>query len=187
MSLELVYYGHPALRSKGKRIEKIDTEICTLAEEMIETMYEYDGCGLAAQQIGRSLQIAVIDVIEGGKNRHSKAWRNGKPIDVNALMPLILINPEITPVSQKLISDHDACLSIPGLYTKTRRPARVQVSYENLKGTTDTFEAEGLLARALMHEVDHLNGILFIDHLSPGELKQHQPLLEKIKREYQPF
>ena len=95
--LDLFYYGHPVLRSKGRRIEKITPAIERLAEQMVEAMYEYDGCGLAAQQIGSSLQLAVLDVVVAMKDRPSKAWMNGKPIALENFMPMVLINPEIIP------------------------------------------------------------------------------------------
>ncbi len=183
MPLDLTYYGHPALRSKGSRIEKITPEIHKLADQMIEAMYEHDGCGLAAQQVGRSLQLAVIDVAVAMKSRPSKAWKNGKPLDLASMMPLVLINPEIIPVTKKIILDTEACLSIPGVTADVRRPAKVKIRYQSLDGITSEIEAEGLLSRAAMHEVDHLHGILFIDHLSPEELEEHQPRLKKLFRE----
>lgn len=182
MALDITYYGHPALRSKGSRIEKITPEIHELAAQMIETMYEHDGCGLAAQQVGRSLQLAVIDVVVAMKSRPSKAWKDGKPLNLESIMPLVLINPEITPLTKKIIYDTEACLSIPGVTADVHRPARVKIRYQSLDGVTTEIEAEGLLSRAAMHEVDHLHGILFIDHLSPEELEEHQPSLKKLFR-----
>lgn len=182
MPLELHYYGHPVLRSKGRRIEKITPEIQHLAEQMIEAMYEYDGCGLAAQQIGSSLQMAVIDVIIAMKDRPSKAWIDGKQIDLACLTPMVLINPEIIPLGDKTSLDDEACLSIPEVCAKVKRPARIKLRYQSLDGEQVELEAEGLLARAAMHEVDHLNGILFIDHLPPHELKQFQPILNQLMR-----
>ena len=165
--LDLFYYGHPVLRSKGRRIEKITPSIERLAEQMVEAMYEYDGCGLAAQQIGSSLQLAVLDVVVAMKDRPSKAWMNGKPIALENFMPMVLINPEIIPVGSKTSTDDEACLSLPEIYGKVKRPARIKLRYQSLEGEQLELEAEGLLARAAMHEVDHLNGILFVDRLSP--------------------
>lgn len=181
--LDLFYYGHPVLRSKGRRIEKITPAIERLAEQMVEAMYEYDGCGLAAQQIGSSLQLAVLDVVVAMKDRPSKAWMNGKPIALENFMPMVLINPEIIPVGSKTSTDDEACLSLPEIYGKVKRPARIKLRYQSLEGEQLELEAEGLLARAAMHEVDHLNGILFIDHLSPHELQKLQPILHQLMRE----
>jgi peptide deformylase len=179
--LEVVKYGHPALRSKGRRIEKIDESIRTLAEEMIVTMYEEDGCGLAAHQVGRSIQLAVIDVIPAQDDRPSRAWMNGRELELESLMPLVMINPEIHPVGEERSRETEGCLSMPGLHDEVERPARVRIVCQDIDGSTLDFEAEGLLSRAAQHEVDHLHGILFIDHLTLGELAEHQPLLRKFQ------
>jgi peptide deformylase len=179
--LEVVKYGHPALRSKGKKIEKIDDAILTLAEEMIETMYAEDGCGLAAHQVGRSLQLAVIDVMPAYEDRPSRAWIDGRELELESLMPLVMINPEIHPVGDERSSEVEGCLSMPGLHDEVERPARVRIICQDLDGSTLDFEAEGLLSRAAQHEVDHLHGILFIDHLPAESLKEHQPLLRKFQ------
>jgi len=179
--LEVVKYGHPALRSKGRRIEQIDDSIRTLAEEMIVTMYEEDGCGLAAHQVGRSIQLAVIDVIPAQDDRPSRAWMNGRELELESLMPLVMINPEIHPVGEKRSREIEGCLSMPGLHDEVERPDRVRIVCQDIDGSTLDFEAEGLLSRAAQHEVDHLHGILFIDHLTPGELSEHQSLLRKFQ------
>lgn len=179
--LEIVKYGHPALRSKGRRIERFDEALASLAEAMLEAMYQEDGCGLAAQQVGRSLQLAVIDVMPAMDKRPSRAWHDGREIDLDSLMPLVLVNPVIHPVGEERDLDVEGCLSIPGLQDEVERPARVCIICQDLSGGTLEFEAEGLLARAAQHEVDHLHGILFIDHLSAEALKEHQPLLRKLQ------
>jgi peptide deformylase len=179
--LEVVKYGHPALRSKGKKIDKIDETILSLAEEMIETMYAEDGCGLAAHQVGRSLQLAVIDVMPAFDDRPSRAWMNGRELEVESLMPLVMINPEIHPIGTERSTEVEGCLSMPGLHNEVERPVRVRIVCQDLDGVILDFEAEGLLSRAAQHEVDHLHGILFIDHLPPESLKDHQPLLRKFQ------
>jgi len=179
--LEVVKYGHPALRSKGKKIEKIDESILTLANEMILTMYEEDGCGLAAQQVGRALQLAVIDVMPAFDDRPSRAWIDGRELELESMMPLVMINPEIHPVGEDRSTEVEGCLSMPGLHDEIDRPTRVRVICQDLDGSILDFEAEGLLSRAAQHEVDHLHGILFIDHLSSESLKEHQSLLRKFQ------
>lgn len=185
--LEVVKYGHPALRSKGRRIETIDESIRTLAEAMIVTMYEEDGCGLAAHQVGRSLQLAVIDVIPAQEDRPSRAWINGRELELDSLMPLVMINPKIHPVGDEKLMETEGCLSMPGLYDEVARHARVRIICQDIDGTMLDFEAEGLLSRAAQHEVDHLNGILFTDHLSVEDLQEHQPLLRKLQAKASPF
>jgi peptide deformylase len=176
----VVKYGHPALRSKGRRIDVIDDSIIELAEAMIATMYEEDGCGLAAHQVGRPIQMAVIDVLDAMESRPSRAWKDGREIEMESLMPLVMINPEIHPVGEERCVEAEGCLSMPGLYDEVDRPARVRIICQDIDGSTLDFEAEGLLSRAAQHEHDHLHGILFIDHLSPEDRAAHGPKLRKF-------
>lgn len=185
--LEVVKYGHPALRSKGRRIDKIDESIRSLAEEMIVTMYEEDGCGLAAHQVGRSIQMAVIDVMPAHADRPSRAWMNGRELELESLMPLVMINPEIHPVGEDRTLEIEGCLSMPGLHDEVERALRVRIICQDIDGSTLDFEAEGLLSRAAQHEYDHLHGILFIDHLAPEDREVHQPLLRKFQAKASTF
>lgn len=185
--LEVVKYGHPALRSKGRRIEKIDESLVELAEAMIATMYEEDGCGLAAHQVGRPIQMAVIDVMDAMESRPSRAWVGEREIDLQSLMPLVMINPEIHPVGDVKSTETEGCLSMPGLHDEVERPARVRIVCQDLSGEKIEFEAEGLLSRAAQHEHDHLHGILFIDHLPAESRAIHQTLLRKFQRNNSPF
>lgn len=178
--LEIVKYGHPALRGKGRRIAKIDDTVRILASDMLATMYDAEGVGLAAHQVGRTIRLAVIDVRPANDDRPSRAWQNGEEIDADDLMPLVMINPEIEPVGDERSLGGEGCLSMPGITDEVDRPARVRVTCTDLEGETVTFEAEGLLARAVQHEGDHLEGILFIDHLSPQDRAHHEPKLRKF-------
>jgi len=178
--LEVVKYGHPALRSKGRKIDVIDDSVIELAEAMIATMYEEDGCGLAAHQVGRPIQLAVIDVLDAMESRPSRAWKDGREIDLESLMPLVMINPEIHPVGEDRSVETEGCLSMPGLYDEVDRPTRVRIVCQDVDGSILDFEAEGLLSRAAQHEYDHLHGILFIDHLSPEDRAAHGPKLRKF-------
>ena len=163
MILPIVKYGHPALRQKGARIEKITPEIKQLIADMFETMKASNGVGLAAQQISRTLQLTVIDVREV-KDRPSTLELDGKPADVAEFMPLVLINPEISPVGEP-VSGGEGCLSFPEIYAEISRPESVDVKALNEKGERTEFRCGGLLARAVQHETDHLHGILFIDRM----------------------
>lgn len=178
--LDVVKYGHPALRSKGRKIDVIDDSVIELAEAMIATMYEEDGCGLAAHQVGRPIQLAVIDVLDAMESRPSRAWKDGREIDLESLMPLVMINPEIHPVGEDRSVETEGCLSMPGLYDEVDRPTRVRIVCQDVDGSILDFEAEGLLSRAAQHEYDHLHGILFIDHLSPEDRAAHGPKLRKF-------
>jgi len=170
MILEIVQYGHPALRAKGRLIEKVDDDIRQLAEDMLETMVDADGVGLAAQQIGRPIQMCVLDVTEV-TDRPSVLRINGKVVDIAEHMPLVLINPEVETFG-KSRAGVEGCLSFPGARGDIVRPHSVRVKARTLDGSTLEFEADGLLARAIQHEHDHLHGILFIDHMNPADKQE---------------
>ena len=180
MIREIVHYDAPVLRAKGKEVGAITPEIHKLIEDLFDTMRAARGVGLASQQIGEAIQVAVIDVT-GIKERPSKMWIDGLPVDPEAHMPLILINPVVRGTKTKEIG-HEGCLSFPDLTLDIARAQRVSVKTRTLDGKEFEFDAAGLLGRAVLHEVDHLHGRLFIDHVSPEERKAIREDLEYIKR-----
>lgn len=147
--LQLHYLGDRVLRQNAKRISKVDTEIRQLVREMLQTMYSSDGIGLAAPQVGVHKQLIVVDV---------------EP-DNPANPPLILINPTIKKFSQELCQAQEGCLSIPGVYMDVTRPQLVEVSYKDENGRPRTIKAGDLLGRCIQHEMDHLNGVVFVDRV----------------------
>ena len=184
MVLPIIKYGHPALRQKGARIEKITPPVKQLIDDLLETMYAAAGVGLAAQQVGHALQLTVIDV-RGLKDRPSTLELNGKPADVDGFMPLVLLNPSITPVANP-VTGPEGCLSFPEIYAEIARPESVHVVAMNQTGERIEFRCGGLLARAVQHETDHLHGILFIDRMSneiKKELKPQLDLLQEASKE----
>jgi peptide deformylase len=164
MIREIVIYGDAILRTKGRKVTKVDDAIRQLAADMLETMNEAGGVGLAAQQVGEALQLTVIDVSHA-ENRPSRMWINEEEVDPNSQMPLVLINPELK-LSRETEVGPEGCLSFPEVTADITRAARVTVKATDLEANLVEFEAEGLLSRAAQHEVDHLNGILFIDRMS---------------------
>ncbi|MCT7952270.1 peptide deformylase [Ancylothrix sp. C2] len=147
--LEIHQIGDRVLRMNAKRIAKVDAEIRQLVREMLQTMYSADGIGLAAPQVGIHKQLIVIDCDpENAANR-----------------PLILINPAIKQISKELCSYQEGCLSVPGVYMDVLRPDVIEVSYKDELGRPQTLKASGLLSRAIQHEMDHLNGVLFVDRV----------------------
>ncbi|HRJ71652.1 MAG TPA: peptide deformylase [Terrimicrobiaceae bacterium] len=179
MILEIVQYGHPALRAKGQRIEKIDDKLRDLVEDMLDTMVDANGVGLAAQQIGRPIQLCVVDVT-GVTDRPSAMRVAGRDVDVEEQMPLVLINPEVETFGPAK-PGAEGCLSFPGLGGKITRPYSVRVKARTLDGSEMDFEADGLLARAIQHEHDHLHGILYIDRMEPAERKALEPEIEQFR------
>lgn len=181
MILPIVKYGHPALRQKGARLEKVTPDIASLIEDMFETMYAAAGIGLAAQQIGRAFQLAVIDV-RGVKDRPSTIEVDGKPADVAGFMPMVLINPELKPYGES-VAGPEGCLSFPEIFEEITRQALVEVRALDAKGRIIQFTAGGLLSRAIQHETDHLNGILFIDRMPLKTKQALKPELEALQAE----
>lgn len=181
MVLEIVKYGHPALRQPGARVEQADGSIHQFAADLLETMHDAAGVGLAAQQVGRALQVFVIDV-RGIKDRPSTLERDGQAADPNGAMPMVLINPEVTPVGPPATGP-EGCLSFPELYGDITRPESVDVKALNEKGETVSFRCSGLLARAIQHELDHLKGILFIDRMTAARRREIQPELDALMAE----
>jgi peptide deformylase len=180
MIREIVHYDAPVLRAKGKEIGAITPAVTALVEDLLDTMREARGVGLAAQQIGEALQVAVIDVT-GVKERPSKMWVKGIPVNPEDYMPIILINPVLKPTKTKVIS-HEGCLSFPGLTLDIPRAHRVAVKTRTMAGDTFEFDAAGLLGRAVLHETDHLHGRLFIDHINAEDRRAIREDLEYIKR-----
>lgn len=169
--LPIVKLGHPVLRATAEPITQVNGALRTLADDMLEAMYEQDGCGLAANQVGVTRRIFVID-IRGAKRRPSILRLGGKSRPAHKHMPMVLVNPVIEPVTARKITESEACLSIPGVHGDVERSAVVRARAQDLDGNEIDFEAEGLLARALQHEADHLDGILFIDRLEPEDRRR---------------
>jgi len=164
--LGLRYYGDPVLRKTAQAVETFDGEFEEFVLEMVETMQREDGVGLAAPQVGVSKRLVVIDTSGGEKE------------------PYVFVNPELTYLSDEKVEEDESCLSLPGIDVTVCRSARVTVKAQNVKGEWYTIEnAEGLLAKALQHETDHLNGILLIDHASPVQRGLLRSKLKKISRE----
>jgi peptide deformylase len=183
MRLLVRQYGDPILRAKGKRIEKLDDHIRELAANMIETMHAANGVGLAAQQVGEALQLTVLDVSEV-EDRPSTMRLNGEEVDPKMAMPLILLNPQVT-LGKKTSPGTEGCLSFPEITGEIERSESVVARAETLEGKPIEVEATGLLARALQHEVDHLNGILFIDRMNSATKVTLASRLKRMHKETQ--
>jgi peptide deformylase len=159
--LDLHYLGDRVLRQPAKRIAKVDDSVRQLVKEMLQTMYSSNGIGLAAPQVGVHKQLIVIDC------------EPEKPEN----LPIVLINPQITSSSRKVCNYEEGCLSIPGVYLEVSRPEAIEVSFKDEQGRPQKIKASGLLARVIQHEMDHLNGVLFVDRVD-NELA----LTEELKK-----
>jgi peptide deformylase len=163
MIRSIVQYGHPVLRQQCRAVTKVDSEIHELVKDMLDTMAEAKGVGLAAPQVGEDLRLAVIDVSHD-PDCISFLTVNGKDANLEDIMPLIFINPELV-LGQEKEFGMEGCLSIRGIRAEVRRPETVTATLPQLDGSVLVVETDGLLARALQHEIDHLNGVLFVDRL----------------------
>jgi len=161
--LELVKAPDPRLKVTSEPVPEIDKKLRRFLDDMVETMYAANGIGLAAIQVGVPKRVAVIDLDPGGPN--SKV--------------VYLINPGIVQVSDELSTYHEGCLSVPEIWDDVQRPASLTVQYQDENGAKQILAAEGLLATCLQHEIDHINGLLFIDHLS--KLKRSIALRKSAK------
>jgi len=179
--LQILEYGDPILRAKGKPIENIDDRIRELAAKMIETMHAANGVGLAAQQIGEALQLTVLDV-SLVEDRPSTLKLDGKDVDLKGAMPLVLINPEIELRGANEVGV-EGCLSFPEITGDIERAKSVVVRAQTLEGRTIEIEASGFLARAIQHEGDHLNGILFIDRMNSAVKAALSSRLKRLQKE----
>jgi len=181
MILEIVKYGNPVLRAKGKPVEEINNAVSALAANMVETMRAANGVGLAAQQVGKALQMMVLDVPEMD-DRPSTMTMHGKQCDFEKRMPMVLLNPQLELSKDREIGI-EGCLSFPEITADIMRSESVKARAQLLDGSWIEFEATGLLARALQHEVDHLNGILFIDRMNSATKTSLSGRLKRMQRE----
>lgn len=161
--LPILTYPDPRLRIIAKPVENFDDNIKTLIADMFETMYEARGIGLAATQVDRHLQVVVMDLSKEDEEKQ----------------PQVFINPKVTPLTDECVPYQEGCLSIPEVYDEIKRPGKVRIEAQDANGQAFEMEADGLLAVCIQHELDHLNGIMFVDYLS--RLKQDRAR-EKVKK-----
>jgi peptide deformylase len=162
--LEVLEFPDPRLRTKAQPVPNVSTELHQVVEDMFETMYECKGIGLAATQVNIHQRIIVIDISEEKNARH------------------VFINPKITIIDDMPQSHDEGCLSVPGFYETVERPKKVKVEALDQHGNSFTIEPEGLLAVCIQHEIDHLDGKLFVDYISPMKRNRIRKKLEKQHR-----
>ena len=188
MILRVTQYGEPILRKVGKPITDFDESLAELANDMVDTMYDEEGIGLAAQQVDRALQLCVIDVRppEGAEVPFNYSF-DGKQPPLDLIMPMAIINPKVTITDATEDVYEEGCLSFPGVNGKVDRPVGVRCEFQDTEGNPHVLEADGLLGRCILHEVDHLNGRLFIDLMQKRDLKKNEAKIKKLKRESRDF
>jgi len=163
MPLPIVHYNSPILRWKGRRVVGFDAALAELVNAMVETMHAAEGIGLAAQQVGLDLQVCVMDL--RGTDRDFAWTLDGASTPLELIMPMALINPEVLALPSPREPYNEGCLSFPEIRGDVIRPTQILVRFQDVHGTAHELRCSGLLARCVQHEVDHLNGTLFIDRM----------------------
>jgi peptide deformylase len=181
MPLPIVHFNSPILRKKGAKISTHDNALRELAGDMIDTMHEAHGIGLAAQQVGQAIQLCVVDLRQTDSEFDWELDGAHPPLDL--FMPLVITNPELKVVPEPTTSYEEGCLSFPEIRGDVVRPDEVTVKFQDGDGISHTLRCNGLLARCVQHEVDHLNGILFIDRMGKAVLTAIDPDLKALKKQ----
>lgn len=182
MSLRIVHYNEPVLHRKGVKIERFDSTLAHLADDMIKSMHDAAGIGLAAQQVGEAIQLCVIDLRD---TEIDFQWEfDGARPPLELFMPLALVNPEITvtPGTEQTVYE-EGCLSFPKIRGDVKRPDEITVEFKDQYGVPHILTCNGLLSRCVQHEVDHLNGVLFIDRMGKKALTQVEDAVKNLAKE----
>ena len=178
MSLELKIYGDSVLRERAVEVSDFSESLNNLVKEMLEVMYASYGIGLAAEQVGRLERVFVIDIPP-----ESDVDKHGIRLHPDVKMPIAFINPVVISHSEETESGTEGCLSFPGMSGDIDRWCEVNVTFNDVYGVKHKLHAKGLLARAIQHELDHLNGVLFIDHMSPVKKMLLDGRLKRLARD----
>lgn len=187
MLLRVSKYGERILREKGITVEQFDRELADLAKVMVKTMHANEGVGLAAQQVGRALMLFVVDLRSDERTVDINFSMDGKELPMELCMPLVVVNPLVRVISHQQISFKEGCLSFPEISGNVDRPSAVEVDFQDIKGHPRHLRCDGILARVIQHEFDHLNGILFIDRMEAPVRKELESELRKLKRQTRTF
>ncbi|MFH1476735.1 MAG: peptide deformylase, partial [Verrucomicrobiota bacterium] len=178
MKYRFCTYGDPVLRQKAEIIRRVDGAIRTLADDMFKIMQDHKGVGLAAQQIGQTIQICVVNIPPAA----DVAAPDGPRLNPDVKFPLIMLNPVLT-AKKGAQRDTEGCLSVPEIWAPVNRAFEVAVSFLDLQGVQRELHARGLLARAIQHELDHLHGVLFVDRVSPVKKIALAGKLKRLRKE----
>lgn len=182
MQLRVTEYGEPILRQIGEPVTVFDDSLKALVADMVETMYEEEGVGLAAQQIDRAMMLCVVDISLLPEEELNYQLDGLQP-PIDLLMPMALVNPVVKLLPGKTIWSEEGCLSFPGIRGDVPRADHIQVTYQDVNGTPHSLVCDGWFARVIQHEVDHLNGKLFIDHMDKRKVRLMEGKLKRLKRE----
>jgi peptide deformylase len=182
MSLEIVHYNDPVLRTKGEKIAVFDADLGLFTDLMINAMHEAHGIGLAAQQVGRAVQMCVIDLRE--VEAEFDWLLDGKKTPLGVFMPMVLVNPKVTIAKDtETEPSEEGCLSFPEIRADVVRATEIMAKFQDAFGHPHVLECNGLFARCVLHEVDHLNGILFIDRMDKAAKATIKEAVEELAKQ----
>ena len=185
MVYRVTYYGESILREKGETIESFDEEFKSVVSNMIETIESEDSIGIAAQQIGKALQVCIIDwreILDRDEVVSCNYELDGKKVPLQMLFPIVFVNPKLEYIGQEQEIKREACMSFPGVYGPVIRYQQVKLTYQDVDGNPHELIADGFFARAIQHEVDHVNGVLMIDRMDPRAVGGIKSKLKQLKR-----
>ena len=188
MLRRLTKFGEPVLKAKAKPVEVFDESIEELGKDLVETMYEENGLGLAAPQIDVSKRMFAIDMRRRANPDAPCIFKlDGQELPLDLAMPLVAVNPVVEELGEYVEIAEEGCLSFPGIFAEVERSEIVKMNYFDTKGNPQELICEGLFARCVQHENDHLNGICFVDHLTPRQLFQIKSKLDRVRRATRDF
>jgi len=179
MSFEIVTFGDPVLRVRATPVSRVTVEYKLLVDGMMDSMHAAEGVGLAAQQVGRTVSLCVIDI----PPELDVAEEGGPRLNPGIEMPLVMFNPKLVLRGDEALRRDEGCLSFPGIHTAVQRSAEVDVSFVDWKGEMKILHCRGLLARAVQHELDHLDGVLLVDRMSPVKKISMAGKLKRLREE----
>lgn len=180
--LKLHYYGDPILRKVGSIVTNFDAQLADLGKAMVEKAKLWEGCGLAAQQVGLALQLFILDFSYSDRIMQTIVKYDGKQIPFRLINPLIVVNPKMQIISNDMAPQEEGCLSFMSVRCIISRGIEVDMQFQDVTGAAHTLKAEDFIARAIQHEYDHLQGVLFIDRIHTIERRNLMPKLKQIKR-----
>ena len=182
MLLPIAQYGEAILRRKGDSVDPPDVALNALAADMLETMKANHGVGLAAQQVRRAVQLCVVDLSYLDESHIDFNFTyDDTTLPLARLMPLVILNPKLTLLRSRRKVMREGCLSFPGLHLPIRRPHAIHLEFQDLEGISHTLACDGFFARVIQHEVDHLEGILYIDRVARLKAEQRVQLNRELK------
>lgn len=188
MTLRITQYGEPVLKQKGELITVFDEKLKQLAHGMFEVVLEEEALGIAAQQVGEAIQLTAIDAEYCQESENETAIVDGKALPLELITPLFIVNPRIEYLDDEWTASDEGCLSFPGITFKdiVRRKS-IRLYYQDLDGVQHVLETDKFLGRCIQHEIDHLNGILLVDHIDTLAINKIANKLKKLKRESRDF